>query len=869
MSKRKSQSDDDMDESPPHNTSANTSSTSSSRDRLPLPAAKRQHRDFPTNDAAASTATIPQTAQPPPPQSTSLYAPTSKASLYEEMKSDLRFSFTNNEMSEQKLGLGLWFLQVMHAYNADLLCTEFSPKNVTVYTMWMVQTSGNEMNCKKVRRRFEALCANSSQRAHDNLTLMRTVYKSFCEFVNLCRDAVTVAAKTAADKVMAGNLSQMVQVSTQMYQEKDDIVKVYEAMELFMGVLVDPSDLEFERDFVRYCWILFLLWRVALHLNNNRPDFDQDIDWVIRAPFLYTLISTTIPSKLPTFNAEIVFNSQQMYTAFLHSSYFKPTVPPTTLEGLSFPSYGGTLGHGANGAMTTLLEVVNVEFERLHEAGAIDFDFRLVLPAFRVFATPKRQRALTVHNPKARTATDRCLKTIFARASVFSAQMPCTPISARTNLPQEEPMSMKEIRASIERGFGSGSKLVPVDQDSRVNVIFAHLSSTFGAEYLKSARSFTNSLKSMIPNQEKAWDLVVPIYIQFLETFVPSIVSDKKCKSQLLLDKQYHQCLLFCAYEVVRFSHELGTESFDNVLRMFEDINYIELYMVLDLLQQGQFWLTRPFIKRFMEIRERILESEVWTTRRIYDLLGYFATRHLPSLSQMSEMVKLYTVLLDPTNKLESAVGSEAANDPFKGIQSFNNNITNLLISRAADLCEKMGLSDIVKQRTAKLIQDVLNMELEKRLLQKRHVDVMMLCALFSVCRLNKVPISWIQLLPFYEKQPQACRNTTMLIFVEEGKERLDIGEFYNRIFLPAVAGLLQPGENLQESVGLQMFSPLRRRADTIQSMMRNQMTTAPGMGIQMRSNRALGLTIVPSRANLFAQSKSASKLGSHSATLN
>ncbi|KAJ3008036.1 UNVERIFIED_CONTAM: Retinoblastoma- protein 1, partial [Siphonaria sp. JEL0065] len=831
MSKRKNQSDDDMDESPPHNTSDITPSSSSSvRDRLSLPVAKRQaiRRDFPpTNGVPAFPTTIPSTTQPPPP-STSLYAPTSKASLYEEMKSDMRFSFRNSEFSEQKLGLGLWYLETIHAYNADIICTEFSPKNVTVYISWIVQTSSNEMNCQKVRQRFEALCANSSQKAHDNLTLMRAVYKSFCAFVKLCRDAV--AANNAGDTVVR-NMSQMVTVSAKMYQEKDDIVKVYEAMEVFVRVLVDPSDLEFERDFVRYCWILFLLWRenvrhagpfdaantvcaivffaavhipshkrrtlksIASHLNIDRSDFDQDIDWVIRAPQLYILISTTIPSKLPTFNAEIVFYSQQMYHAFLHSPYFKPTVPPTNLEGLSFPSYGGTLGHGANGAMTVLLEVVNTEFERLHESGAIDFDFRLVLPAFRVFATPKRQRALTQQNPKAKNVTDRCLKTIFARSSVFSAQMACTPITARTTLPEGEPMSMKEIRASIERGFGSGSKLLSADQDQRVNVIFSNLYTTFGVEHLKSARSFTNSLKSMIPNQDKAWDLVVPIYIQFLETFVPLTIGDKKCRSQLLLDRQYHQCLLFCAYEVVRFSHELGTESFDNVLRLFEDINYVELYMVLDLLQQGQFWLTRPFIKRFMEIRERILESEVWTTRRIYDLLGYFATRHLPSLSQMSEMVKLYTVLLDPTNKFESVVGSEAANDPFKGIQSFNNNITNLLISRAADLCEKMGLSDVIKQRTAKLIQDVLNMELEKRLLQKRHVDVMMLCALFSACRLNKVPISWLQLLPFYEKQPQACRNTTMLIYVEEGKERLDIGEFYNRVFLPAVAGLLQPGE--------------------------------------------------------------------------
>ncbi|KAI9329563.1 cyclin-like protein [Obelidium mucronatum] len=188
-------------------------------------------------------------------------------------------------------------------------------------------------------------------------------------------------------------------------------------------------------------------------------------------------------------------------------------------------------------------------------------------------------------------------------------------------------------------------------------------------------------------------------------------------------------------------------------------------------------------------------------------------------------------------------------------MQSFNSSFTKLLTSRALDMCDKLDLNAMVRHKVTALIEGILNIEYQVRLLRNRHADVLMLCALFSACKLTKVPISWIQLLPCYEKQPQATRDTTMLIYVEDGHDQIDIAKFYNAIFVPTVGNILKPGENLNtEPAGLEMFSPLRKRTEATQTVVRNPV---PNNG---RTNRVLGA----STRTLFPLSK----LSSHSTTM-
>ncbi|KAJ3069737.1 hypothetical protein HDU99_002849 [Rhizoclosmatium hyalinum] len=223
----------------------------------------------------------------------------------------------------------------------------------------------------------------------------------------------------------------------------------------------------------------------------------------------------------------------------------------------------------------------------------------------------------------------------------------------------------------------------------------------------------------------------------------------------------------------------------------------------------------------------------------------------------MTELFKLYTVLLDPTNKFQSITGSDSNTDPIKGIQSMLSSLTKLLTDRAIDLCNRIGnVSDIIQHRVTKLIESVLNKENQEKLLRKRNADVVMISCVFAGLRLAKIPIKLRQLVQYYDLQPQAEKETMLLIRLsDDNAELADISKFYNQVFMPAVSSLLHTGEQLEQESGFELFSPLRKRAESIQSAVRamginggavgrGPVQRTPGMMRTLFSASALGRNV-------------------------
>ncbi|KAJ3063753.1 Retinoblastoma- protein 1 [Podochytrium sp. JEL0797] len=214
----------------------------------------------------------------------------------------------------------------------------------------------------------------------------------------------------------------------------------------------------------------------------------------------------------------------------------------------------------------------------------------------------------------------------------------------------------------------------------------------------------------------------------------------------------------------------------------------------------------------------------------------------LTSLLNMSvEMIKLFTMCYDSRNVYQSAGGGLEKDDVIKGVQALSFMLTKLMNMRADAMCKVVGLPEVIKSGAIKMMQKLMNVEHERKLLQNRHVDVLMLCVLYAVCKLNGVGVSWNVLLPAYEKQPQAVRSTTMSIFMEEGEDRVDIAQFYNKVFLKRVLDLLSPEEELEEAPGLDLFSPLKKRPESIQSVVRAAAAAASGGGSMSSRGSMLG----------------------------
>ncbi|KAI9329562.1 hypothetical protein BDR26DRAFT_723797 [Obelidium mucronatum] len=662
-SKRGRDEDSEMDHSPPPNTSMAFTHPEARNILLPPPS-KRQAVGVGFSAVNAPTAFNPILRAPP--VTTTSYSSSQHQSKHpvELVKEELERYSSSESFAAGKLSHAICLLETVNARDPLVLTEKFTiPRRTCVYLLWIIQnldekTAGavvaEEASCpKEIKHWFEGLCANSSFRSTENVKLILDVHEKFVEFVKVCRDAVQ-------GRDLGHMMERLVERAVRIHARRSILVNAYGVMEIFMDLLVHSTDMEFHRDFVRYCWVMFLLWReftprdqvfdaenticsvvffasvqvpsskrktlksISMRANRQYPDYDHDNDWTHNANLVYPLVSGIMSEKVQSFNNELVFRNETLFQNIIKSPYFDGRKKSTPIDGIIFESYEGLLGDGPKGSLSNLVEVLNQHYEQQHATDKLDFDYRLILPAFRVFATP-RKRMQSTSSTASPMRSNRSLKTVFARASVFTTQMLTTPITARSTIKgidggthhQYSAMNNSELKITLERVFG-GNLSHPDEIDRRARVVFMNAPSC-GVEAMNRLKEFIKSLKSIVPESEKAWDLVAAIYIRFLESFVPVCPQfDKKNRTQLLYDRQYHLCLLLCAYEVIRYSHEISMRSFDIVLRLF-DINYVELCIVIDMLHKSQLWFSVSLLKRFFEIRERLLESEVWKSQRVYD----------------------------------------------------------------------------------------------------------------------------------------------------------------------------------------------------------------------------------------------------------
>ena len=120
---------------------------------------------------------------------------------------------------------------------------------------------------------------------------------------------------------------------------------------------------------------------------------------------------------------------------------------------------------------------------------------------------------------------------------------------------------------------------------------------------------------------------------------------------------------------------------------------------------------------------------------------------------------------------------------------------------RLADLCERLQLPPALTQQAYDLVQHVLYDHLS--LLYNRHLDQILLCAVYGVCKVNKDGALRGRLVPFrdviyhYQKQPQCREEVFWTVVVSqtdpglEVKQHGDIIQFYNDVFVPEIKTFL------------------------------------------------------------------------------
>jgi len=112
-----------------------------------------------------------------------------------------------------------------------------------------------------------------------------------------------------------------------------------------------------------------------------------------------------------------------------------------------------------------------------------------------------------------------------------------------------------------------------------------------------------------------------------------------------------------------------------------------------------------------------------------------------------------------------------------------------LLVSiRGQTLCGNLSLpSALFQQLWRVMIHILLN---EAGLIRGRHVDQLLMCSLYGVCRINELSITFKSIIEKYSAQPQSASRIYRSVLINQAdKSYGDIITFYNNIFIP----IMQP----------------------------------------------------------------------------
>ncbi|ORY33528.1 hypothetical protein BCR33DRAFT_723128 [Rhizoclosmatium globosum] len=809
-SKKRARSEDDMEDISPNNSMLD--SCQPNKRHAPNPTTAPCQPPIPSESSAFTTVCKSN----PLPAKCSCGPQTALDYINNEFVNFLsQLQLPENIVAEHKSN-GALILQKFPTQELDAL--DF--RSAATYLLWFLQYMSDPKTVEdaRFRMRFESLCYISGQNSKDNIALIKLVYSQLVEFVQRSALIVEVSDSTLQEK-----LQQTVQSAKNVCEKRMILVGVYESMEKFIDVLVNPSEEGFKRAFTRYCWLLFILlyslsgsdiqditatacaivYFGSFHIASyhrrtikcmaafcgSSGQF-QDIDWVLdESGNVLHILSGYLLHLNPSFNLDETFFADNLFESLATSPFFKKSGETTKLAAFKFTCYGPVLSTGEKGDLDALLSKTDEHYETLHQDGKLEFDYRLLLPALRVFATPRKRHRPVEQSDLSAPAppTRNLMKTVF----VITSSCPQHANGAH----EHAHLSQSEFRAKLEQAFSSTS----TDQcDMKIKIDMSAAS--------------------------KAWDLIFPLYVQFLETFIPPKADVRRESVSLMID----------ANEFLNRVLQMNLDTWDMAIQI-NSIQFIELYMVVDLLQRNQLWFSIILVKRFVELRERILESYIWQSDRIYHIFNYAVSRQPMPDNHMTELFKLYTVLLDPTNKFQSITGSDSNTDPIKGIQSMLSSLTKLLTDRAIDLCNRIGnVSDIIQHRVTKLIESVLNKENQEKLLRKRNADVVMISCVFAGLRLAKIPIKLRQLVQYYDLQPQAEKETMLLIRLsDDNAELADISKFYNQVFMPAVSSLLHTGEEKAESI-----------QSAVRAVGRGPVQRTPGMMRTLFSASALGRNV-------------------------
>ncbi|OWF52346.1 retinoblastoma-associated protein-like isoform X2 [Mizuhopecten yessoensis] len=321
------------------------------------------------------------------------------------------------------------------------------------------------------------------------------------------------------------------------------------------------------------------------------------------------------------------------------------------------------------------------------------------------------------------------------------------------------------------------------------------------------------------PNQrtvaEQRFTLAKSLYYRVLEAMLQTEKErlSKTDFSILLNIETLHKSLIACSVEIVLMTYDVSWNpvikaigagdskfAFPWILEVFE-IHPYDFYKVLESFIRAEPILTKEIVKHLQSIAIQILESLAWEEGSpLFDLLydsipasppdgaGHEITPSSADLYLSPMRPPLRTRGVSPAGTVLRTTPLTQQGNPDKppprrsqSLQFFLNKVSRLGFHRLQQLCNLLSVTRDLQHKIWTCFEYCITRKPD--LLKNRHLDQIMLCSLYGICKVMEQEIKFKSIVQTYKDLPHSEQHVYKCALIEGDKSDSIIG-FYNKVFM-------------------------------------------------------------------------------------
>ncbi|XP_035802008.2 retinoblastoma-like protein 2 isoform X2 [Amphiprion ocellaris] len=283
--------------------------------------------------------------------------------------------------------------------------------------------------------------------------------------------------------------------------------------------------------------------------------------------------------------------------------------------------------------------------------------------------------------------------------------------------------------------------------------------------------------------------------------------------SGILENDLFQRCLVACCLEITVTSKH-PPYGFPVLLQIFKLAPY-HFWKVIEPVLRDGVSLPHSLFSHFAQVEQRVLESMAWSSDSPLWEEIRANEGHLPTCQQVMPPAQLENpIKTDSEPGLSAATDQQpsAVNTPERSssLQLFARKVYMLMGKRLRELCSMLDISDELRLKIWTCFEHSLVHCIH--LIVDRHLDQLLMCAIYIIARITKVDIPFKHIMKCYKSQPHTsnsvCKNMLISGRVMENplSETNNNGDQSSAIPTPDTPSAHYPGPSQEERGNLIIF---------------------------------------------------------------